>query len=162
MPPVIFQVSDEVLNSMSRPRRSELELAVAELNEDTAEAGIEGGGAAIMVGRGPQGGLSLTREGIALPLNRQEFDAASSAYAAAMDRLSRACASPVGAQNLQRLDEAKGRVHKRGAALVASAVSKHVELDEPLSKRLFTVAYLIVTGASASRVIRHGLDTGAS
>jgi hypothetical protein len=158
MPPVFFRLTEDVLSSVSQSRRRDLELALVELNEDALGAGLGEQSVAIVLGRGPQGGIALERDGVLLPLGRKAFEDASTAYAQAMERVSRACAVPLEAQNLQRLDEAKGRIHLRGATLVREAVAAHHTLDDLVARRLFTVAFLIVRGARASRVLGHASD----
>ncbi len=159
---VIFRIDDETLESMAATRRRELELALLELNEDAREAGLEPDEHPVMIGRGPHGGLQLVRAGEILALNRQEFEASVAAYGSAMDRLSRACATPFGPQNLQRFDEAKSRLHRRGATMMREVLGEHLELNDLVARRLYTVVYLVTTGSSASRVMRHASDPGAS
>ncbi len=159
---VIFRITDDTLEAMSATRRRELELALRELNEDARDSGLVDQGSPIMIMRGPHGGLKLTHEGEALALNRKSFESSVDAYGSAMDRLSRACATPFGPQNLQRFDEAKSRIHRTGALLMREALSAHHALNDLVARRLYTVVYLVTTGSSASRVMRHSLDPGAS
>ena len=155
---VIFEIADETLAAMSPARRRELVLALHELNEDASDSGLEVDGGPVCISRGPHGGLKLTCDGETLALNRQEFEASVAAYGSAMERLSRACATPFGPQNLQRFDEAKGRVHRRGAAMMRAILAPRFTLNELVSRRLYTVVYLVKTGSSASRVMRHTSD----
>ena len=152
---VIFRIPDETLEAMSATRRRELELALLELNEDARDAGLEPNGDAILIARGAQGGIKLTHQGTTLKLKRREFDENVKAYGDAMDRLSRACLTPYGPQNLQRFDEAKSQVHRQGAGLMCDAMAGHHSLNELVARRLYTVVYLVTTGSSASRVTRH-------
>jgi hypothetical protein len=159
---VIFRIANDTLEAMSATRRRELELALLELNEDARDAGLTAQDEPIVIMRGPQGGLKLTHGVESLPLNRQIFAESVDAYGSAMDRLSRACATPFGPQNLQRFDEAKSRIHGRGAALMREALVDHHELNDLVARRLYTVVYLVTTSSSASRVMRHALDPGAN
>jgi hypothetical protein len=158
MPPVFFRLTQDVLASVSQSRRRDLELALVELNEDALASGLEEASEEIVLGRCPKGGFTLERGGETLALGRKAFEDLATAYAQAIDRVSRACAVPIGAQNLQRLDQAKGRVHLRGAALVREAVAPLHVLDDLVARRLFTVAFLVVRGTRASRLVRHGSD----
>lgn len=159
---VIFRVADDARETMSATRRRELDLALLELHEDARESGLVPGGEPIEIMRALQGGLKLTRGSRTLTLNRKTFEESVEAYGSAMDRLSRACTTPFGPQNLQRFDEAKSRIHRRGADLMRDALAGHYDLNELVARRLYTVVYLVATGSSASRVIRHAFDPGAS
>ena len=149
---VIFRIPDETLEAMTSARRQELELALLELNEDARESGLEPQEAPILIMRGPHGGLRLEHGDETLPLNRKAFDDSVTAYGHAMDRLSRACATPYGPQNLQRFDEAKSRVHRQGAVLMRDSLASLHALNDLVARRLYTVVYLVTTGSSASRV----------
>jgi len=159
---VIFRICEATLAGMATGKRADLELALCELNEDAVDAGLAEGAAPITIGRGPQGGPTLRSGDEELPLSRSAFTEVARAYTQAMDQLSRACAAPFGPRNLSRFDGAKARVHRAGATLVQEALAQHHPIDELISRRLFTVVYLIVTGASASQTVRHGPDFGAS
>ena len=162
MPPVFFRLSEDVLASVSQSRRRDLELALVELNEDALASGLDEASEEIVLARSPQGGIRLERGGEPLALGRRAFEDAATAYAQAMDQVSRACATPRSAQNLQRLDEEKRRIHLRGAALVREAVAPHHTLDDLVARRLFTVAFLVVRSAAASRILRHASDLEVS
>ena len=159
---VIFRIADDTLEVMTGARRRELELALLELNEDARDSGMVAEAEPIVIMGGPRGRLKLTHRGEPLALNRKTFEDSVAAYGSAMDRLSRACATPFGPQNLQRFDEAKSQIHRAGAALMRETLAGHHALNDLVARRLYTVVYLVTTGSSASRVMRHAWDSGAS